>query len=156
MTNNLTEAQLFSWGWRVPFLASAVLVLVGLYVRLQLVETPAFQRSLAQGERVRVPFMVVVSRNTLASSVLGNLGATTTFVVFYLMTVFALGWATGALGFGRQQFLILQMVGVLFFGLTIPFSAIVADRIGERTMLMIATVLIIAFGFAFRPLFSRS
>jgi MFS family permease len=68
--------------------------------------------------------------------------------------VFALGWATGALGFGRQQFLILQMVGVLFFGLTIPFSAIAADRIGERAMLMIATVLIMAFGFAFRPLFT--
>jgi len=153
MSNNLTEAQLFSWGWRVPFLASAVLVLVGLYVRLQLVETPAFQRSLAQGERVRVPFMVVIAKYPRELG-LGTLGATTTFVVFYLMTVFALGWATGALGFSRQQFLILQMVGVLFFGLTIPFSAVVADRIGERTMLMIATALIIAFGFAFRPLFS--
>src|SRR6202011_3222624 len=72
----------------------------------------------------------------------------------YLMSVFALGWATGALGFGRQQFLILQMIGVLFFGLTIPFSAITADRISERAMLMIATILIMAFGFAFRPLFS--
>jgi len=50
--------------------------------------------------------------------------------------------------------LILQMVGVLFFGLTIPFSAIIADRIGERVMLLIATILIISFGFAFRPLFS--
>jgi MFS family permease len=50
--------------------------------------------------------------------------------------------------------LILQMVGVLFFGLTIPFSAVIADRIGERSMLMIATILIMAFGFAFRPLFS--
>src|ERR1700733_10583658 len=59
MTNSLTEAQLFSWGWRIPFLASAVLVLVGLYVRLQLVETPAFRRSLELGERVRVPFLVV-------------------------------------------------------------------------------------------------
>jgi MFS family permease len=70
------------------------------------------------------------------------------------MTVFALGWATGALGFGRQQFLVLQMAGVLFFGLTIPFSAIVADRVGELTMLLIATLLIMAFGFAFKPLFS--
>jgi metabolite-proton symporter len=153
MNDNLTEAQLFSWGWRVPFLASAVLVLVGLYVRLQLVETPAFKRSLAQGERVRVPFMVVVAKYP-RELLLGTLGAVSTFLVFYLMTVFALGWATGALGFGRQQFLILQMVAVLFFGLTIPFSAVIADRIGERTMLMIATISIIAFGFAFRPLFS--
>ena len=153
MTNKLNEAQLFSWGWRVPFLASAVLVLLGLYVRLQLVETPAFRRSLAHGERVRVPFLVVVGRYPRAL-ILGTFAAITAFVVFYLMTVFALGWATGALRFGRQQFLILQMVGVLFFGIAIPFSAIVADRISERSMLLIATVLVIAFGFAFEPLFS--
>ena len=153
MNNNLTEAQLFSWGWRVPFLASAVLVLVGLYVRLQLVETPAFKRSIAQGERVRVPFLVVFAKYP-RELILGTLGATTTFVMFYLMTVFALGWATSALGFGRRQFLILQMIGVLFFGLTIPFAALIADRIGERAMLIIATLLIIAFGFAFQPLFS--
>jgi metabolite-proton symporter len=153
MSNSLTDAQLFSWGWRAPFLASAVLVLVGLYVRLQLVETPAFKRSIAQGERVRVPFMVVVAKYP-RQLVLGTLGATTAFVIFYLMTVFALGWATGSLGFSRQQFLILQMTGVLFFGLTIPISALIADRIGERVMLIIATLLIIAFGFTFRPLFS--
>jgi metabolite-proton symporter len=153
MANTLSESQLFSWGWRVPFLASAVLVLVGLYVRLQLVETPAFKRSLALGERERVPVMAVL-RKFPRELLLATLGATTTFVIFYLMTVFALGWATSTLGFGRQQFLILQMVGVLFFGLTIPFSAISADRIGERNMLSIATLLIIAFGFAFQPLFS--
>src|SRR6202167_4133635 len=139
MSNNLTEAQLFSWGWRVPFLASAVLVLVGLYVRLQLVETPAFKRSLAQGERVRVPVLVVFAKYP-RELILGTLGATTTFAVFYLMTVFALGWATGALGVDRRQFLILQLLSVLFFGLTIPFSALIADRISERAMLMIATI----------------
>ena len=153
MSNNLTDAQLFSWGWRVPFLASAVLVLVGLYVRLQLVETPAFRRSLAQGERVRVPFLVVFTKYPL-QLVLGTLGTICTFLVFYLMTVFALGWATNALGFGRQQFLILQMIGVLFFGLTIPLAGVMADRVGGRTMVIIATALIIAFGFGFQPLFS--
>ena len=153
LTDQLSDAQLFSWGWRVPFLASAALVLVGLYVRLQLVETPAFRRSAAQGERVRVP-LVTVLRNHGRELVLGTASAITAFVAFYLMTVFALGWATGALGFGRQRFLILQMAGVLFFGLAIPFSAIVADRIGERAMLMIASVLLIGFGFLFEPLFS--
>ena len=131
MTNYLNEAQLFSWGWRVPFLASAALVLLGLYVRLQLVETPAFQRSLAQGERVRVPLTVVVAKYP-RRLILGTLFAITAFVIFYLMTVFTLGWATSALGFGRQQFLILQMAGVVFFGLGIPLSAIIADRIGEH------------------------
>ncbi|HME38756.1 MAG TPA: MFS transporter [Steroidobacteraceae bacterium] len=152
LSNGLSEVQFLSWGWRVPFLASAVLVLVGLYVRLQLVETPAFKRSIAQGERVRVPIAAVVAKH-LRQLVLGTLGSTCTFVVFYLMTVFALSWATSSLGFGRQQFLILQMLGVLFFGATIPVSAIIADRIGGRAMLMLATLLIIAFGFAFKPLF---
>jgi len=151
--NSLNEAQLMSWGWRVRFLASAVLVLVGLYVRLQLVETPAFKRSLALGERVRVPLMVAFAKYP-RDLLLGTLGATTAFVSFYLMTVFALGWATSALGFSRQQFLILQMIGVLTFGLTIPISAIIADRIGERAVMIISTVLIIGFGFAFQPLFS--
>jgi MFS family permease len=74
--------------------------------------------------------------------------------VFYLMTVFALSWATSALGYSRPQFLVLQMFGVLFFALTIPLSALAADRIGQRRMLIIATLAIIAFGFAFEPLFS--
>jgi len=153
MTRNLADAQFFSWGWRIPFLASALLVLVGLYVRLQLVETPAFRRSLERGERETVPLFAVCGRH-LRELVLGTLGATTTFVIFYLMTVFALSWATSALGYERPQFLIMQMIGVVFFGLTIPVSAIAADRIGERRMLIFATSLIIAFGFAFEPLFS--
>jgi metabolite-proton symporter len=152
ISDNLSEAQLFSWGWRVPFLASTVLVAVGLYVRLQLTETPAFKRSIAQGERVRVPFAAVFARYPL-QLVLGTFGSTTTFVIFYLANVFALGWATGHLGFGRHQFLILQMWAVVSFALTIPFSGSMADRIGGLPMLKIATVSIIAFGFAFKPLF---
>jgi metabolite-proton symporter len=152
ISNSLSEAQLFSWGWRVPFLVSTVLVAVGLYIRLQLVETPAFQRSVAQGDRVRVPFAVVFAKYPL-QLFMGTLGSTTTFVVFYLANVFALGWATDSLGFGRQQFLILQMIAVAFFASTIPIAGSIADRIGGRSMLMLATVLIIAFGFAFEPLF---
>jgi metabolite-proton symporter len=152
ISNQLSEAQLFSWGWRVPFLASAVLVAVGLYIRLQLVETPAFKRSIARGERVRLPFNVVFSKFPL-QLLLGTLGSTTTFVVFYLANIFALGWATNALGYPRQQFLIMQMLAAVFFGLLIPVGGSWADRIGGRAILIVATLLIIAYGFAFQPLF---
>jgi metabolite-proton symporter len=152
LSNVLDEESFLTWGWRVPFLASAVLVAVGLYVRLQLVETPAFKRSLAQGETVRVPFAVVFARK-FPELILGALIATAIFTIFYLMTVFALGWATDRLGFGRQEFLLLQMAGVVCFGLTIPISAIAADRIGERTMVSAAIALIVVFGFCFAPLF---
>jgi metabolite-proton symporter len=151
ISNQLSEAQLFSWGWRVPFLASTVLVAVGLYIRLQLVETPAFKLSIAQGERVRVPFTAVFSKFP-QQLILGTLGSTTTFVVFYLANIFALGWATNSLGFPRRQFLIMQMLAAVFFGLLIPLAGAWADRIGGRMMLIIATLLIIVYGFAFKPL----
>src|SRR5216110_3156028 len=85
----LTDVQFRAWGWRIPFLASATLVGVGLYVRLKLTETPAFRATLARHERVRVPFLAVL-RQQPRDLALGSLAATTTFVLFYLMTVFTL------------------------------------------------------------------
>ena len=132
MEDYLSNGEVLNWGWRIPFLASAILVLVGLYIRLQLVETPAFQRSLEQGERVRVPFLVVFGRYP-KELLLGVLGTTTTFLIFYLMTVFALSWATSTLKFTRGDYLLMQMIGVLFFGLTIPIvSAAVACSLLRR------------------------
>ncbi|MBS0611556.1 MAG: MHS family MFS transporter [Proteobacteria bacterium] len=153
LTQTLSNAQLLQWGWRIPFLASAVLVALGLYVRLQLVETPAFRESLAREQRERVPLLTVVRHHT-RSLVLGTLAATTTFAVFYLMTVFALSWATSALGFARPEFLKLQMIGVVFFALLIPASALLADRIGARATLIASKVAVMAFGFSFAPWFA--
>jgi MFS family permease len=152
MSNSMSEADLFAWGWRVPFLASAILVVLGLYIRLRLVETPAFRRSMAQGERVRVPFAVAFRKFPL-QLLWGTLGSATTFLVFYLVNVFALGWATNSLGFARQSFLLMQMPAAVFFGLTIPLAGRAADLIGGRAMLIVATILTIAYGFCFRPLF---
>ncbi|MBM0107256.1 MHS family MFS transporter [Steroidobacter sp. S1-65] len=152
LSEYLSDAEFFSWGWRVPFVASALLVFVGLYVRLRLHETPAFQRAIDNNERVRVPMLTVCTQHT-GTLILGTFAATATFVVFYLMTVFSLSWGTSALGYSRQEFLILQMIGVLFFALTIPLSAVIADRRGRRSMLIAATLGIMAFGLFFAPLF---
>src|SRR5690606_30751634 len=84
---------------------------------------------------------------------LATLGAATTFVVFYLMTVFTLSWGTAQLGFPRQDFLILQMIAVVFFAAMIPLSAVVADRVGRLPMLIAATLLIIVYGLGFGALF---
>jgi MFS family permease len=152
ITETLTDAQFLSFGWRIPFLASALLVLVGLYVRLRISETPAFKKAMENDERVRVPLLTVFSRHALLL-VFGTFGALATFVLFYLMTVFALSWGISSLGFTRQQFLPIQMVGVVFFGLTIPLSAWLADQFGRRNMLLWATALIGLFGLLFQPLF---
>ena len=149
------EQAFFTWGWRVPFLASSLLVFVGLYVRLNLQETPAFQQAIDQHERVRVPMLAVLKTQPWIL-LLGTLSAVATFVVFYLMTVFTLSWGTSALGFARQDFLQLQMLGLLCFGLTIPLSAILADRFSSRAMLMIAAALVVLFGLCFAPLFNST
>ena len=153
LTEVLSDAEFLAWGWRVPFLASTVLVFVGLWVRLRLTETPAFERAVANDERVRVP-MLAVLRSHPRTLVLATLASVTTFVVFYLMTVFTLSWGTSSLGFTRQEFLVLQIVGVLFFAATIPLSAAIADRHGRQPVLIAATLAIIGFGLAFAPLFS--
>jgi metabolite-proton symporter len=150
LTTGLSDEQLLSWGWRVPFIASALLVFVGLYVRLRLAETPAFKRAMENHERVKLP-MAAVIKDHPATLLLGTFAATATFVVFYLMTVFALSWGTSKLGYPRPQFLIMQMIGVLFFAATIPLSAWVADRLGRMEMLIGATALIIVFGLLLAP-----
>ncbi len=153
LTETLTDAQFFSYGFRIPFLASALLVFVGLYIRLKLHETPAFQRAIDNDERVRIPFVSVLVRHP-RELLLGTFAAVATFVLFYLMTVFTLSWGTSALGYTRTEFLSLQMVGVVFFGITIPISAVLADRRGRWGMLLAATVAIIVFGLFFAPLFA--
>ncbi len=155
LTGILSDADFLAWGWRIPFLASAVLVGVGLWVRLTLQETPAFRQALERAERVRVPILVVVREHT-GTFVLATLAAITTFVVFYLMTVFTLSWGTTALGFTRQEFLPLQMIGVLFFALTIPLTAVAADRVGRWPILIASSVAAIVFGLTFAPLFSSA
>jgi len=103
LTEALTDAQFLAWGWRIPFVASAALVLVGLWVRLQLTETPAFQQAIERQERVRVPILSLC-REHPRTLVLATLAAVTTFVVFYLMTVFTLSFGTGSLGFASRPF----------------------------------------------------
>ncbi|HBK47656.1 MAG TPA: MFS transporter, partial [Xanthomonadaceae bacterium] len=148
----LSQEQFMAWGWRVPFLASSLLVLVGLWVRLSIAETPDFQRAVERNERLRVPFGAVVGKH-LGPLLLGTFGAVATFVLFYLMTVFALGYGTTALGYSRQQFLLLQMVGMLFFALGIPVSALYGGRTSARRAMLIASACILVFGLLFSTLF---
>lgn len=153
LSENLTDAQFLAYGWRLPFLASSLLVLVGLYVRLKITETPAFRDAMKKHERVAVPLFTVF-RHHARALVLGTIIAIATFLLFYLLTVFCLSWGTTKLGFTRDRFLVVQMVGVLFFALAIPCSALWADRFGRRRVLMMVTIGIVAFGAILGPLFN--
>jgi metabolite-proton symporter len=151
LSERLTDEQFFSFGWRIPFLASAALVLVGLYVRLAITETPVFERAVRRHERVKVPMLVVFQHHG-RTLFIGTVATLATFVLFYIMTVFTLSWATTALGFSRNSFLLIQLFGILFFAATIPFAASFADRHGRRRTLIWVTFAMALFGFLYAPL----
>ena len=153
LTSTMSDQAFLDWGWRVPFLASAVLVIVGLWVRLRITETPEFSRVIERAERVKAPILTLLARYR-GALLLGTLGATTTFLLFYLMTVFALSWATTTLGFTRADILPIQLVGVVFFAAFIPISALAADAFGQIKVLVAASVGIALFGFLIAPLFA--
>ena len=146
----LDNDQFFAFGWRIPFLASAALVIVGLYVRLRIHETPVFRAAVERRERVKLPMGTVVTHHA-GALVRGTVISIVTFELFYLMTVFCLNWGTSRLGYTRQQFLLMQLFGILFFALTIPISAVLADRTGRRRTLIVSTIAIAAFGFVLAP-----
>jgi metabolite-proton symporter len=152
LTERLTNDQFFAFGWRLPFLFSAALVLIGLYVRLTISETPVFRAAVARDQRVKIP-MFVVFREYPGTLVVGILASLATFVLFYLMTVFALSWGTTALKYSRATFLIIQLVGIVFFAITIPLSAMLAER-GRRATLIWVTLAIAAFGLVLAPMLS--
>ncbi len=151
LAHYLNDAQFLHWGWRVPFLASALLVVVGLYVRLRIEETPAFTAVLRNHQRVRRPILAV-ARAHAGTVVLGTFASASIFVLFYVLQVFSLSWGTGALGYSRQRFLVLQLLAVPFFAATIPLSARLADRHGPRLILLGAALGCALFGLVLAPL----
>jgi len=151
LSDMLTEEQFFGFGWRIPFIASAALVVVGFYIRLKITETPSFLASLETKKQVRIPLFTLL-KSYQRELIFGTLAAVTTFLTFYLMTVFTLSWATTDLGYTRRDFLIMQLFSVLFFGLSIPVSAILADKFGRRFVLIVVSIAIAIFGFGFSVL----
>jgi metabolite-proton symporter len=160
LRESMTDADFLSYGWRIPFLISLVLVAVGLYVRLKITETPEFRRAIEKEERVSVP-IAVIFRSHLRSLILGTIIAVATFVLFYLMTAFTLSWGTrpvgtgplpAGLGYSQGQFLVVQLVGVVFFGLMIPISGLLSDRYSRRLVLVLTTIGILIFGLFYSSL----
>ena len=144
----MSEADFMQWGWRIPFLASAALVIVGLFIRLKLHETPAFQKVLDKQKEVNIPFKEVVTKHS-GMLFLGTIAAVCTFVVFYLTTVFALNWGTTKLGYTRAEFLQMQLVATLCFAAFIPLSAIFAEKFGRRSTSIGVCIASALFGLVF-------
>jgi MFS family permease len=150
-----TAGPFLTWGWRIPFLLSAVMVAIGLYVRLRLAETPVFARALARGERVRTP-LTTVFRTSWRELIIGTFVMLVTYTLFYIVTTWVLSYGTTkrppagtGLGYGYVNFLHLQLIAVLFFAVTVPIAGALADRFGRRRTLLIVTAMIILYGASF-------
>jgi len=148
----LTDDQFHSFGWRIPFIASAILVGVGLYVRLKLIETPAFLNVLEKNELVEIPFIHVFKKHSRVL-ILGTFSCVTIFLFYYLMTVFSLSWGTSALKYTREGYLLTQVSSMLFFTGGILISAALAGKYERVTVWIYANIGIILFGFLFKYLF---
>lgn len=149
----LTEAEFKAWGWRIPFVASALLVAVGLYVRFKLAETPAFSKALSQQHLHRLPIKPLLNTH-LRPIFLGALAMVVCYNLFYTATVFCLSYGTQHLSIPRPQFLSMLCVAVLLMTLATPISAKLSDQYGRRPVLLISCALAVLAGFALAPLLS--
>ncbi|QWQ12538.1 MHS family MFS transporter [Ralstonia solanacearum] len=148
---SLSDEQFRSWGWRVPFLVSAVLVALGLYVRLKIAETPAFQAAIERRERVRVPIAALLAHHWWPT-LLGALAMVVCYTLFYISTVFSLSYGVSTLHFTRPGFLGLLCLAVVFMALATPLSAWASDRWGRKPVLLTGILAAILSGFTMAPL----
>ncbi|WP_455426491.1 MFS transporter [Dryocola sp. LX212] len=152
----LTDEQFMSWGWRVPFILSAVLVIIGLYVRVSLHETPVFAKIAKAGKQVKVPMGTLLSKH-LKATILGTFIMLATYTLFYIMTVYSMTYSTAAipvgLGFSRNDVLWMLMMAVIGFGVMVPIAGYLADAFGRRKCMIVITSLMIIFALClFQPL----
>ena len=151
LTLYLSDEAFKSWGWRIPFFASALLVLVGLYVRFKLAETPAFAAVLAQHHTHKAPIKSLLSTH-FRPVLLGALAMTVCYNLFYTATVFCLSYGTLSLNIARADFLQMLCVAVLFMAAITPISAGLSDKFGRKPVLLIGCLLAILAGFSLAPL----
>jgi MFS family permease len=146
----LSDAQFMAWGWRLPFLASALLVVIGLWVRLKLTETPEFAAALAEGPPPSVP-MAELFRHHAWPTLSSTLAVVTCFAIFYIATAFTLGHATQSMGLPREKVLSVQLIAILFLALGILHAGWWSDRTTPRRVLIVGCLATIPLGLTFGP-----
>ena len=139
------EAAFVDWAWRVPFLASAILVAIGLYVRVALEETPAFKAAMALDKRVAVPLGAVL-RDHWGPLIQGSLAIVVCYALFYISTVYMLGYGVRSLGLSRVDLLKMLCLAIVFMAVATPISAALADRVGRRPVLLVSAIIAAAIG----------
>ena len=150
----LTPEQFTAWGWRLPFLGSALLVAVGLWVRLKLTETPAFAKALAEEKPSEVPLAELFKRHFLPT-VAGTFAVVACFAVFYIATAFALGYGTTVLKYSRETFLGVQLGAIGFMALGIVIAGCWSDASNPRRVLIAGCFMAVAVGALMAPMMTN-
>ena len=146
----LSDAQFAEWGWRIPFVFSAFLVALGLWVRLKIGETPDFAEALEEGAPVSVPIGELLRRHLLAT-LAGTFAVVACFAIFYLSTSFALAHGTTALGYPKEQFLLIQLGAILFMAVGIIVAGYASDAVSAQRVLTWGCGATVLIGFIFGP-----
>ena len=141
-----TNEQFLDWGWRVPFLLSFILIFIGLYIRVGILETPVFAKLKTEGRVQKAPVMEVLRRDKRAV-ILTALLRTGQQTPFYLFTTYVLTYATTVLGFGRTMVLNFVMIQSLISLATIPLFGHLSDIFGRRRITAIGCAVMMVFPF---------
>ncbi|WP_164155773.1 MFS transporter [Sandarakinorhabdus rubra] len=147
----LDDGDFLNWGWRLPFAGSIALVAVGLWVRLTILETPAFAAMVAHETPPAVPLAELV-RDHWRETLCGIAAAVTCFAIFYIATAFALGHGTTVLGYTREAFLQLQLGAILFLAAGIIAAGWAADKSTPARVLMLGSLATVLVGAGMGPL----
>ncbi|EJF78380.1 MFS transporter [Bartonella birtlesii] len=150
----LDHAELLAWGWRIPFIASIIFMIVGLWVRLSINETVQFKKNLESKERVKIPIIDVFLKCPRILF-LGIFAGMATFVLFYLVTAYLLSYSTNHLELPYHQALQVEMIGAIFCGIFTVITGKLADRIKRRTLMIFVTIITGIYSFAI-PYFLNS
>ncbi|WP_397413825.1 MFS transporter [Phenylobacterium sp.] len=134
-----------TWGWRLPFLASAILVGLGLWVRLKIGETPAFEKALSEAPPSHVPMAEAIIRHP-GALIGGTFAVVACFAIFYLSTAFALGYGTTQMGYSREAFLAVQLGAILFLAAGILVAGWWSDKTSPRRVLAAGCVATVVVG----------
>lgn len=153
-TFNDNDAML-AWGWRMPFLLSSILVIVGLVVRVQMEETPIFRMAQEQKKVVKSP-LTEVFKKSWKEVIQATFLVAVTYTLFYTLATWSLAWGTktveqggGNLGFTNQEYLLMLMIAVCVFAAFIVISCVNADKFGRKRVIIISSCCLIAFALLF-------
>ncbi len=146
--SSLSGSEFTTWGWRIPFALSIILVAIGLWIRLGILETPVFQKLLDTNKIENAPTIEVIKRQP-REIILSALLRMSEQAPFYIFTAFVFSYAVGTLKLSRDFVLAAVMVAACVSFVTIPLSGHISDRIGRKNMYLIGVVLIGLFGFLY-------